>query len=135
MLASIRSVVPISYDNHSLESVEGHLHLEFAVLIGFTGDQKGKFIFKGEPQVFSAIGESMFGMPLEGEMLISFAGELGNMISGGLCTNVSQNGIIIDITSPTIMEGSSKVSGFKKGMEMKISFHEKGELSLFLLLD
>ncbi|WP_409305596.1 chemotaxis protein CheX [Peribacillus sp. SCS-155] len=135
MLQSISNVVPISFEKKSAGAIEDHLHLEFAVLIGLTGELKGKFIFKGEPAVFSAIGESMFGMPLEGEMLVSFAGELGNMICGGLCTNVSQNGIIIDITSPTIVEGLSKISGIKKGMEIVVDFTGKGQLSLNLLLD
>ena len=51
------------------------------MLIGITGDVKGLLVLEGNEIVFGGIGEAMFGMPLEGEMLGSFSGELGNMIA------------------------------------------------------
>ncbi|RFU63921.1 chemotaxis protein CheX [Peribacillus glennii] len=135
VLASISKVIPVPHVSHDPRLHEEHLKLQFGVLIGFTGGLKGKILFKADREVFSFLGEAMFGMPLEGDMLVSFAGELGNMISGGLCTNVFEQGLTIDITSPTIMEGESRISGFKKAMELPVTFQEKGELFMYFLLD
>ncbi|WP_257985585.1 chemotaxis protein CheX [Bacillus sp. V5-8f] len=135
VLASINNVVPLPYVSQDPRLHEDQLKLQFGVLIGFTGGLKGKILFKADKDVFSRLGEAMFGMPLEGDMLVSFAGELGNMIAGGLCTNVFGQGLTIDITSPTIMEGESKISGFKKAMELSVTFQEKGDLFMYFLLD
>ncbi|WP_260358972.1 hypothetical protein [Peribacillus frigoritolerans] len=40
-----------------------------SVLIGMTGDIRGRIMIEGTNGCMSKIGESMFGMPLEGEML------------------------------------------------------------------
>ncbi|PLR81374.1 chemotaxis protein CheX [Bacillus canaveralius] len=135
MLSSLDHVVPVPYEKGSPQSLENYLNLQFGVLIGLTGDLKGKIIYKGDQELFGSLGEAMYGMPMEGEMLKSFAGELGNMISGGLCANVFQQGISLDITSPTIMEGDSKISGFKKGIQFVVTFKEKGNLIIYFLLD
>ena len=47
----------------------------------------------------------MFGMSIEGEMIESFTGELGNMVAGNLCTILEKNGLILDISPPTVMTG------------------------------
>jgi len=133
--ASIKNVVPLSVEMNKPSTVEGKLDLEFGVLIGMTGDIKGKLILAGKSNVFSVIGETMFGMPVEGEMLSSFSGELGNMIAGGLSTNLTENGLSIDITAPTVMEGNMSIRGYKTGVQVPVSFEKAGDLSVFLLLD
>ena len=35
-------------------------------------------------EVIDKIGQAMFGMSIEGEMVESFTGELGNMVAGNL---------------------------------------------------
>jgi chemotaxis protein CheX len=135
MLHSLNSIVPLPYEKKSPQLLNSHLNLEFGVLIGFTGDLKGKLVFKGDPSVFSSIGEVMFGMPLEGEMLSSFAGELGNMLSGSLCTYLSEKGTVLDITSPTMIEGNSKLSGFESAIEIEVVFDGKGSMFLYMLKD
>lgn len=135
MLHSLRNIVPLPYEKKSPRLLNRHLSLEFGVLIGFTGDLKGKVVFKGEPSVFGSIGQEMFGMPLEGEMLSSFAGELGNMLSGSLCTYLAEKGTVLDITAPTMIEGNSKLSGFESAIELEVTFGEKGSMLLYLLKD
>lgn len=88
-----------------------HLQLQFGVLIGITGDVKGKLILSGQTDVFSIIGETMFGTTIENDMLTSFSGELGNMIAGGLATNIVNKGLTTDITYPTILKGDTAISG------------------------
>jgi|SRR5690625_2008296 len=109
--------------------------LNFGVLIGIAGDLMGKLVLTGELEVFGSIGQAMFNMPLEGAMLQSFSGELGNMIAGGLSTNISNNGININITAPTVMHGDVTLSGFKQGLEVAVVFNKQSKMNTFLLLD
>ncbi|SFB35907.1 chemotaxis protein CheX [Lentibacillus halodurans] len=134
-LISLNTVVPIEYTRTNPRLLERDFGLKFGVLIGITGDVKGKLVLSGKSAIFSKVGEAMYGMPLEGDMLISFSGELGNMIAGGLSTNIIENGIDINITAPTMIQGDSTLSGFKQGLSVTASFDHLGDLDIFLLLD
>lgn len=134
-ITSFKSVIPITHQITSPQLLGKSLHLEFGVLIGITGDLKGKLILAGETSVFASIGDKMFGMPVEGEMLASFAGELGNMIAGGIATIIDCNGIKTDITAPTIFSGNSMITGYEKAIQLAAIFDQVGKLDIYLLLD
>lgn len=135
-IESIRSVIPLTMaiDKPSLFT-QPFTQMSISVLIGMTGDLRGRLMIEGHETMFGNIGETMFGMPLEGEMLKSFTGELGNMIAGNLATIVSQKGITIDITPPTVLVGQIKIYGFDKAFRVPIHFENKGELQLILTID
>jgi chemotaxis protein CheX len=98
------TVIPLPYTAEPPSIVDAPLiQPEMGVLIGITGHIRGRLLLESTTPVFNAIGNGMFGMPLEGEMLESFAGELGNMIGGTISTGVSAKGISIDITPPTVL--------------------------------
>ncbi|MDY0409121.1 chemotaxis protein CheX [Virgibacillus soli] len=132
---SLKSVVPLPYQISKPALLGKSLLIEFGVLIGITGDIKGKLILGGEQAIFQTIGESMFGMALEGEMLTSFSGELGNMLAGNLATNIVKSGINTDITSPTIMDGQTSISGYKQALQLTALFEQAGDLNIYLLMD
>ncbi|GGE36131.1 CheY-P phosphatase CheX [Pullulanibacillus camelliae] len=134
-IKSINNVITMGNTISKPAIVEHTLHLNYGVLIGFVGEIKGKLIITGELEVFSMIGEKLFGMPLEGEMLKSFTGELGNMIAGGISTDIGNQGVEIDITSPTIIEGDSVLSGYKKGIQLQVQLDEAHHFELSLLID
>lgn len=133
--ASLKSIVPINYQMSKPHLLGKHLELQFGVLIGVTGDIKGRLILAGDKAVFSSIGEAMFGMPLEGEMLSSFSGELGNMLAGRISTTIVENGIQTDITAPTIMQGTTTLSGHEKAIHMTAEFDNIGGMDIYLLLN
>ena len=135
-IQSIKSILPmnINIQAPSITS-EPFVQQEMGVLIGIIGDVKGRIIIDGAPATFGAIGSSMFGMPLEGEMLESFTGEFGNMIAGNLCTNVGQSGIELDITPPTVMVGNTKLYGFQKAFRLPAEIDSVGSISILLTLD
>ncbi len=134
-LTSIKSVIPIEYQVEKPQMVKDELKLFYGVLIGITGDIRGNLVFTGEQSIFAAIGEKMFGMPLEGEMLLSFSGELGNMIAGGISTFISQDGTDINITSPTIMQGDTVLHGHKQVLKLTVNFERVGTMNTYLLID
>lgn len=133
--SAIQAVVPIKHEMSKPRLLEQSLRIQFGVLIGITGDVKGKLVLSGNTTTFGSIGESMFGMPIDGEMLASFSGELGNMLAGSLSTNIVQEGINTDITSPTIIQGDTTLSGYEKALHVIVTFDGVGELDIFLLLD
>lgn len=98
------------------------LKIEYGVLIGYSGKFKGDLLIQANHAVFSSIGEALYGMQIGEEMLDSFSGELGNMLAGGLSTHLAETGIETDITHPTIISGNAKLTGFKRVLEVAISF-------------
>ncbi|WP_240376979.1 chemotaxis protein CheX [Bacillus piscicola] len=132
---SIEQVVPLRITVEESQPLEQALTLRFGVFIGITGDMKGKLLLTGEPAVFGSIGETMFGMPIEGEMLQSFSGELGNMIAGSFSTNMMAESIKTDITAPTILQGDTSLTGYEKAYHLPLTFAGTGTMSIFLLID
>lgn len=132
---ALKSVLP--FVNTIEKSKYSNLYIDMGtgVLIGLTGQITGKLILHGEQSLFHSIGELMFGMSLEGAYLESFIGELGNMVAGAFSTNVAQVGIVTDITSPTILGGQTKISGFKSAANINVIVGNEEKLHLFLLFD
>src|SRR5699024_11654886 len=116
VIASLKMIVPSHPKVKKPRLLKEDLSLQYGVLIGYAGDVKGNLIVRGVPTVFSKIGEKMFGMPLEGEMLRSFTGAVGNMIGGSLARMMLHQGIEWDITAPTILQGESTLSGFDQSI-------------------
>ena len=50
----------------------------------------------------------MFGMPLEGEKLISFAAELGSMLAGNVTASLAGDKALVGIIAPRHMGNSDK---------------------------
>lgn len=135
-IEAVKGVIPfeMSIEKPTLISAP-FMQQSIGVLIGITGDFRGRIIIDGSENVFGSVGQAMFGMLLEGEMLESFSGELGNMIAGNLSTFVSQTGIDIDITPPTVLVGETKMYGFDKALSLSISLHDIGKLTIILMLE
>ncbi|MBM7659655.1 chemotaxis protein CheX [Bacillus mesophilus] len=133
---SVKSVLPMELTISSPSLFQDSvIRSKMSVLIGMTGDVKGRIVIDGSPTTFSTIGEMMYGMQLEGEMLESFTGELGNMIAGNLATNASQNDLIMDITPPTILVGEAKLSGFSKAIRVPITLDSSNNLDVIFMLE
>jgi len=135
-IESVKTILPleVSIEKPNIFS-EPYTQHSIGVLIGMTGDARGRIIIDGNEIVFGKIGEAMFGMILEGEMLESFAGELGNMIAGSLSTFISQKGVNMDITPPTVLIGQTKVYGFSKGFRLPINITNIGSLMVILMVE
>lgn len=135
-IQSLKSVIPITMDIKSPSlMVQPFVQKEMGVLIGIIGDIKGRIIIDSSAETFSAIGATMFGMPLEGEMLESFTGELGNMVAGNICTSVASNGVEIDITPPTVIVGTTRLYGFQHAFKLPVVIENIGELTIILTID
>lgn len=133
---SLKSIIPLEVNVKTPSLVtEPYQQEAMGVLIGIVGQLKGRIIIDGTPETFSGVGATMFGMPLEGEMLESFTGELGNMIAGNLCTFAGQEGIELDITPPTVMVGTTKLYGFTKAFRISTELADLGSLTILLTIE
>ncbi|MCA0970395.1 chemotaxis protein CheX [Halobacillus litoralis] len=135
-LDSVHSVFPFELSiEHPRKFEEPIQQNELGVLIGMTGDFTGRLLIDGSHNSFGYVGEKMFGMPLEGEMLYSFTGELANMIAGNLSTKVSERSISIDITPPTVIQGESRIRGFDLAFQVPVNLEDEHSLKLILMID
>jgi len=108
---------------------------QLSVLIGLVGGVKGRLIIDTSFDVIDTIGQSMFGMAIEGEMIESFTGELGNMIAGNLCTILEKDNLILDISPPTVMTGNTKFFGFKQAFVLPVRLETGRSLTVLLTID
>ena len=78
------------------------------ILIGITGEMKGQAIIAFSNEVACDIASKMIMMPVTvmDELAKSAISELGNMIMGNTATVFSTKGTAIDITPPTVANGS-----------------------------
>ncbi|WP_067840138.1 chemotaxis protein CheX [Amphibacillus sediminis] len=132
---TVKKTIPLEPAIGAPAIIEPPLEVAFGVLIGFTGDIKGELVLQADDQFFATVGESMFGMPVTGDMLESFAGELGNMIAGGLATYLATQSIKTDITHPTVLKGDAALSGFKRALFVDVSYTDQQKLAIHLLLN
>lgn len=135
-MTSLSTVLPLPVKAMSPALVRGsYEQKEISVLIGLVGDVSGKIIIDTKVNKIDEIGQAMFGMAIEGEMLKSFGGELGNMIAGNLCTILEKEGIQLDISTPTVVLGETSITGFSQAFKLPVAFEDKTEMQLLLTID
>ncbi|QGH34183.1 chemotaxis protein CheX [Gracilibacillus salitolerans] len=132
---TIKNVVPVEHQFESPKMSTNPLNIKYGVLIGYSGTFKGDLLIQADHNVFSSIGEALYGMQLSEDMLDSFSGELGNMLAGGLSTHLANAGIDTDITHPTIISGNANLTGFKRILEVEIHYPSIGDMKMSLLLN
>ncbi|WP_438318551.1 chemotaxis protein CheX [Sporosarcina sp. FA9] len=135
-ITSITTVIPVKLEILPPSIiVQPYEQKEISVLIGFIGGLKGRIIIDTTVDVIDTVGQSMFGMSIEGEMVESFTGELGNMVAGNLCTILEKDGLILDISPPTVMTGTTKFYGFNKAFKLPAKLVDGRLLSVILTID
>lgn len=136
IVTAVQSILPFSINIQKPSYIKQPFEQEsISVLIGMTGDIRGRLIIEGTNGCMSKIGEAMFGMPLEGEMLESFAAELGNMLAGNLATTLASTGAIMDITPPTVLVGHTKMYGFDEAINLPVDLEGAGTLQIILMAE
>ena len=135
-ITSLTAVIPVKLDVLSPSLiVQPYMQKELSVLIGFVGGMKGRMIIDTSKEVINTIGQAMFGMSIEGEMVESFTGELGNMIAGNLCTILEKDGLTLYISPPTVMSGETKFFGFKQAFKLPVRLEDGKMLHVLLTID
>lgn len=98
---------------------------EVVIIIGVTGEVRGQVMISFENNVACDIVSRMVMMPVTvlDELGNSAICELGNMILGNAATVFSTNGILIDITPPTLAKGDMTFSNnFSKNISIPLIY-------------
>ncbi len=131
LIQVVPAVIPFPLSLHPpVSSFPSRPSSEWGVLVGITGDIRGNLLVKGTSQTFGQLGQNLFGMPLEGAMLESFTGELGNMIAGNFSSHIFQRGFSIDITPPTLMTEESSFYQMAYEFSIPINIDQIGDMSI-----
>lgn len=135
-ISSLTTVIPIKTKILAPSlSTQPYEQKELSVLIGLVGDVKGRLIIDTSTEIVNVIGQAMFGMNIEGEMIESFTGELGNMVAGTLCTTLEQESLHLDISPPTVMTGLTKISGFQQAFKLPVQMEDGAMMHILLTID
>ncbi|WNR42676.1 chemotaxis protein CheX [Paenibacillus roseipurpureus] len=105
---------------------------EIGVAIQFTNSDYC-MVLDGQRVVFSRISEAVFGMYMEGEMLDSCVSEIANIIAGGTTTILGEQGISLDITTPSLLEDNFDWKDQGNKLTLPISIDAVGEIRVVLM--
>lgn len=111
-------------------------------IIGFTGEVSGNLVYSFKDQTVFEVIKSMVGMELNeiNEMVLNAVGELANMLSGNIATNLEKMGYKIEISPPSVINGKeitvkmegvvirlpAELNGHKFDVSIAIQEKEKG---------
>lgn len=102
------------------------------IMLGVTGDLRGNVAINIDESTAIKIASNMMGgMPVDSfdEIAKSAVSELGNMVMGRVCTAISEQGLQIDITPPSLLTGENLQLSFAKLPLLSVTFkHEEMEV-------
>lgn len=103
------------------------------IMIGFTGEMKGQVMIAFENRIACDIASKMIMMPITelDDLARSAIGELGNMIMGNTATIFSTKGIAIDITPPTVGNGTmSFTTNYASNICIPLTYEDNKEIEI-----
>jgi chemotaxis protein CheX len=104
---------------------------DLVIIIGLTGEIKGQVMFTLKEETALNIARKMTfdeTLPELNEYAESAISEMANMISGSTSMIMYQNGIVIDITPPSIARGSGMIiSSRNKFVSIPLNLKDVGE--------
>jgi chemotaxis protein CheX len=107
------------------------------ILIGFTGEMRGQAMIAFENTVACDIASKMIMMPITemDELAKSAISELGNMIMGNTATIFSTKGIGIDITPPTVGNGTMTFSAtYAHNICVPLEYEENKKIEIHIAI-
>lgn len=132
-ISSLKTLLPLHNEFEPVHVINKYGSIQFGTMVSFTGDIEAELILHGDSGVFSQIGQHMFGMPIEGELLDSFTGEFGNMVAGNLSTLIVEQGFQTDISTPTLINETTKLVG--KAIHIIVKIKDVGPLNASLIIE
>jgi chemotaxis protein CheX len=107
------------------------------IKIGLTGQLTGDVLFGLHHDVaLKIISAMMGGFPVSemDEMGRSAISELGNMISGNASTILFNQGVMIDITPPQVLDGSTMTADRAKALAIPLHLGDLGKLEIQVII-
>lgn len=108
------------------------------ILIGFTGEMRGQVMIAFEHDIACDIASKMIMSPITeiDDFARSAVCELGNMILGNTATIFSTKGMEIDITPPTVGNGTmSFTNNFAKNICVPLNYEGNKSIDLNIAIE
>ena len=116
-----------------------HGQMDIVIAIGITGDLEGKVVYHFPKETSLKMVNIMSGMEFEeiDEFVTSAMGEIANIISGNVLSNLSEQELTCDILPPEILATETlaeqiKNYNFKSGMQITTDI---GEVNLEIMFN
>lgn len=136
MIRSLKEIVPFPIDVQApTMTPEPYVQKELSVLIGLVGALKGRIVIDTTLETIQNIGQEMFKMAIEEHFVESLSGEIGNMLAGNLCVGLESDGLVLDISTPTVMTGQAKFHGFGKAITLPVTIAGEPRMKILIMLD
>ncbi|MCI0184463.1 chemotaxis protein CheX [Sulfoacidibacillus ferrooxidans] len=133
-IETVNEVIPVPLTRQQARRVASPLQQhDLGVLVSFLGDIKGQLIYMFSNEYAKQFSKEMFEMELEGDMLDSFVGELGNMLSGNWATRISAT-VRVEIAPPVVLKGSTQLSTTASAFLVPF-LGSYGEFQMYVLVD
>ncbi|MDR6885362.1 chemotaxis protein CheC [Bacillus sp. 3255] len=131
--ASIGNIIPKPLNQSEVRTCSEPISKdEIGVAIHFTNSEYS-MVLDGQRVVFSRISEAVFGMYMEGEMLDSCVSEIANIIAGGTTTILGDQGVTLDITTPSLLQDGFDYNERSGRLTMPISIETVGDIRVILM--
>lgn len=107
------------------------------IRIGMTGQLQGNVFFGLQNDLALRIVSAMMGgFPVHemDELGKSAISELGNMISGNACTIFSSQGVIIDITPPSVLQQADLQGITGTALTAPLDLHDMGRMEIHMVV-
>ena len=107
VLECITGVAPVADDPSERKS--SFTTQQVTVIAGVSGDVAGNVMYSMSQSTARNIASRMTGEEVQelDEMALSAVSELGNMITGGATAFVSEHGLNVDATPPSVIKGAN----------------------------
>lgn len=133
--ASLRNVLSINQQISPKPFDQAEVPIDYGVSIRISGDVFGMLVLQAEAEVFQAISERAYGWKLSDWMLSSFAGELGNMITGCFSMELSLEGLSTYLLGPELIEAKTVHFSEEIGIHLVSELEHIGQLNMYLFMD
>ncbi len=135
-IRALKDILPMNVEiQKPTVTPEPYTQREISVLIGLVGAMKGRILIDTTTDTMKTIGQKMFQMDIQDEYLESLSGEIGNMLSGNVCVGLEADGLVFDISTPTIMTGQAQFHGFGKAITLPVSLDGEQTMKVLVMLD
>lgn len=96
--------------------------------LGIVGDKNGNVVYEIDDNAAKKVAQTIMGTEISqlDEMAKSALAEMSNMLTAHSSTNLSNNGIIVDISVPTLLYGSAITVDMGAVSGLKIDFTVDG---------
>lgn len=132
---SLHEILMVEQKISVIEEIEPTLYVDYSVAIKISGDINGTMLINADESVFHLMSEKFYGWKLSDWMLVSFVGEVVNMITGHFTTELSLVEISTYLKEPKMRKNKLIPMTADLRVQLVSEMENIGNLNIYLLID